>query len=90
MAVTLEWIRDNYDNNPKNRYIDNAEVSMASFDESRRTITKEQLDAVVNAWENHVLLPEYTSTINEVDGYHTVQIHIPTGATLEVDGVEVI
>lgn len=88
MVVTLEWVRDHYDNNPKNRYIDGAEISMAIFDESRRTITKEQYAAIHDAWRNHILLPDY----NTIDDKTTcvVSIIIKSGATLKADGVEVI
>lgn len=90
MVVTLEWIRDHYDNNPKNRYIDGSELSMAVFDESRRTITREQLDAVHDAYYNHVLLPDYDVTVSIMSASHVISFNVPNGAKLEVDGVEAI
>lgn len=90
MAITLEWVRDHYDNNPKNRYIDGAEYSMAVFDESRRTITKEQLGAVHAAYDKHILLPDYGGQITIMSTNHVISFSILNGAKLEVDGVEVI
>jgi len=58
MAVTLTWVRDHYDS-IKDRYIDKDEVKQVIYDFNDGTITKEQMDAALDAWRNHVLLPAY-------------------------------
>jgi len=61
MAVTLEWVRDNYDTN-KNRYIEKDETAKAVNDYLlTNTITKEQYIAVQAAYEKQTQLPPYTT-----------------------------
>ena len=59
MAVTLEWVRDNYDAN-KDRRIDKSE-SIAAMNDLiySGSITREQFDAVKAAYDNNTLLPSY-------------------------------
>jgi len=91
MAVTLEWVRDNYDKD-KDRYINNAEVSLAQFDWSNGTIDNEQISMVEFIWSTHTLLPEYqTSTEITCSG---ATPHFPSGCALlkhyDADGDGVI
>jgi hypothetical protein len=88
MAVSLTWIRDHYDTIVKDRYIDDAEVKNANWDYFDNLITKEQLQAVVNAHSLHTLLPAYGTISPSTDD--VISFYIPTGAILKVDGVEVI
>ena len=60
MAVTLEWVRDHYDAN-KDRYIDNDEQKKAVYDRMDVLITQEQLVAVIAAYNDHTLLPAYST-----------------------------
>ena len=61
-SVSLLWIRDNYDNNPQNRYIEHAERMKAQDDYFDDKITLEQAEAVTAAYNNHTFLPEYDSS----------------------------
>ena len=61
MAVTLEWIRDNYDTSRKDRLIDQIERMKAQDDYFDDKITLEQVQAVEAAHDNQTLLPEYDS-----------------------------
>jgi len=80
MAVALTWVRDRYDAS-KNRYIEMSEAGKAMSDHSNGTITQEQMDAVVDAWNSHVLLPAYTTpTIPE----HMVSFNVTTGSILKI------
>ena len=87
MAVTLEWIRDNYDTN-KNRYMDRDETMSAVNDFYSNMISMEQVGAVRDAFDAHTLLPAYGGAFQTLSNVTT--LNIPTGATLKVDGVEVI
>lgn len=58
MAVSLLWVRDNYDSN-RNRHIDSDELSQAVSDNIDGKITDEELEAVRVAWRDDTLLPEY-------------------------------
>lgn len=61
MAVTLEWVRDNYDAN-KDGYIDHDESMTARTDYfTHKTITGEQVTAVIRAYNDHTKLPAYTT-----------------------------
>ena len=71
MAVDLTWIRDKYDTN-NNRYIDDNEVSLASYDIGGKKITQEQYDAVVDAWSKHTSLP-IKSGVSTISGGTTTK-----------------
>ena len=90
MAVTLEWVRDHYDNNPKNGYIDLAEYNTAILEFGQAKITQEQFVAVRDAFKNHISLPDYGFHTMSVSDGHVISVNIPSGAMLKVDGVEVI
>lgn len=89
MATTLEWVRDKYDRD-HDRRINSEENGYARMDNFRGLITTEQMLAVNNAYMNKVLLPEYGTyhTLSVTD--QLISVIIPTGATLKIDGVEVI
>lgn len=78
MAVTLTWVRDNYDVN-KTRYIDRNEFYRAEEDHRGGDITEEQLDAVHTAEVNHTLLPAYASS-TAAEGW-IVNSNYPSSAT---------
>ena len=61
MAVTLTWIRDNFDAN-KSRYIEADEFDAAKSKWSTGAITMDQLSAVLTAHNNQTQLPEYGVT----------------------------
>lgn len=88
MVVTLEWIRDKYDNNPKNRFIDESEKFTAFVAWTGGEITMEEWTAVLAAYDNHILLPEYGTPVMPTP--NVTSFNIPSGSTLQVDGVEVI
>ena len=85
MAVTLEWIRDNYDAN-RDRLIDDSESQNAVNDLHDKKITIVQLGAVLDAENNGTLLPAYTST----PSMHIIKIEMPSDGKLRVDGVEIV
>jgi len=88
MAVTLEWVRDNYDTD-KTRRISEDERNSAFDDWTAGNITQPDFMVVLNAYDNQTLLPAYgTFTTYSVE--NVVSLNIPTWATLKVDGVEVI
>ena len=84
MAVTLTWVRDNYDNN-KNRYIDDSEEAQANEDWYASKITDEQASMVNYAHATQTLLPAYPTA-----EYAITFASVPAGAALNVDGVEII
>lgn len=81
MAVSLTWVRDNYDSD-KDRKISSADASMASYHNSIGKITNEQLAAVNAAWANNTLLPMYsgTGTITGAAKGKIVNFSYPTSA----------
>jgi len=85
MAVTLTWVRDHYDSG-KDRYIDQDEVKQVIYDYNGKEITKEQMDAALDAWRGHVLLPAYSTPTTE----QGVSFNVPTGSILKIGGVEII
>lgn len=101
MAVTLTWIRDNFDLN-KNRRIDKPENDHAKDEWDAGRITKEQYSAVLQAYFNNTLLPEYgaaappsteTRTVSLTEGQHKIQVSIsgydPLIATINVSSTGV-
>lgn len=62
MALTLTEIRDHYDTN-KSRYIDEAEIPKAQADYSNNIITMDELFAIIDVFDQHTLLPAYSSTV---------------------------
>lgn len=60
MAVTLIWVRDHYDTD-KSRRIEEGEKLNAYVDWRSSIITEEQYDAVYAAYNEHILLPAYTT-----------------------------
>lgn len=59
MAATLLWIRDHYDND-HSRYIEEDEMLLARADWEADRITTDQYASVINAKNEHTLLPAYT------------------------------
>lgn len=85
--ATLEWVRDNYDAS-HNRLIEESERDKAVNDWGMGHISMTDATAVMSAYNNQTLLPEYGFHILSTDVIS--KFNVPTGATLEVDGVEVI
>lgn len=85
MVVTRTWIRDHYDTINKDRLIEHAELTLAHNDFSDGIITQEQVIAVSDAYNAQWLLPAY-----DIPSTQSIQFNISSGATLKVDGVEVI
>lgn len=88
MAVTLEWIRDNYDTVIRDRYIDYDELQIATNDYFSGKITAEQATAVRDANRDNTLLPAYdipgteTRTVSLTEGPHTIQVSLDGHDTL--------
>ena len=88
MAVTLTWIRDNFDAN-KNRYIDAEEVDDARDGWLANRINQEQFGAVINAYYDRTLLPEYGTAIPHAV-MRSVTFVVPNGAALKVGSIVVV
>ena len=89
MAVTLEWIRDHYDAD-RNRRIDNDEKNKAFTDWNAGKINIVEFTGVLAAFDNNTLLPDYGFYTMSVSDGHVISVNIPSGATLKIEGVEVI
>ena len=74
MAVTFEWVRDHYDAD-KSRYIEGNEKDNANDDWKAGTISDLELEKVLVAYNNHILLPGYE---------HEVSFIIPEGSELSI------
>jgi len=81
MAISTTWVRDNYDAN-KNRYIDQNEFHKAEEEHHGGEITEAQLDAVLAAYQNHTLLPTYSSPTTTVAKGKIVNFNYPSSSTV--------
>jgi len=79
--VDLLWVRDHYDAN-RSRYIEGTEKDTAFNDWTADTISMSDFMEVLDAYDNHTLLPAYSSA------EQFISFIIPTGATIKVDGVQ--
>lgn len=73
MAVTLTWIRDNFDAN-KDRYIDYDEFKVAVRAYATGKITYEEYIAVKAAYDDKTLLPAYDGAPPPTDGVTLIWI----------------
>ena len=89
MATTLEWVRDHYDVD-KDRRINNDEKNKAFTDWTDGNITINEFKDVLTAFDNQTLLPDYGFYTMSVSDEHVISVDLPIGASLKVDGVEVI